>query len=822
MSDTSKQERIDELLAKFDRALEANESQKATDVLKEAVLLDPNNKAVNTRWLSIANGTGDASIVALLTRYYKSGDDGDGMAALAAAKSTKSFPTHVAQAALDSLLATDRKLPLLDQLLAALITHNLEVRQYAAARLGVDAAKLLEVCLTTGDASFAAVTFLPMDGTLWTSKDVQADAQAEAFRLLLSFLGRDLCQNVPNRESVLRAIARQLDKGSENVTKLLENQDSFNSIMRGLDIRLPVGLRGQAMLCASKWLESTKAKGDIMLVHFVSERVVQQPIIAFSAAASVFPIVTAVAVKLFLTEGFLPQLVSQLEAPIIAEAEEHRAALEQAALTLLSASCIDNSCREAIRHHCSQWLERLVQETDAANGALATLVQAKISENGKDLATITRSLVQFTVTAGEGTDDQQQAIEGLAYSSLQPAVKEAMSSDSRLLHHLVLALQTQSASTLGCLTIFANMTAYTPVQTEEQKKLTQLKAYANANAAAVSTKVDMLETDNKVSLRCKKLLAAELIPALVSYGRTMTSSTNMGLLTAILLAMAKEQKNRAKMTQQGAVKLLFQIRERTNKAFELEAQRAIQFTAAHALARLLISTNPQHVFTANLPASTAVSVLVPLLNPDSSSSDNARNLLPTFEALLALTNLASLPPDSGVAELIIRLAWSYIEDLLFSPTVMVQRATAELLCNLSISPFLVEKVADGSPDAKRRLQILLALTDVEDMATRRAIGGAFASLTEWDVAVAAILDAKNGKGIEALLSSCSDESSEVRVRAVVSIGNIAGAPSDMGVQGRRALMEHDGMASLMRCTKNTNDAQVLTMIMAILTQLQAS
>jgi len=164
-------------------------------------------------------------------------------------------------------------------------------------------------------------------------------------------------------------------------------------------------------------------------------------------------------------------------------------------------------------------------------------------------------------------------------------------------------------------------------------------------------------------------------------------------------------------------------------------------TAAHALARILISVNPSHVFSNALPVTSAIRPLLSLLEDDPST--DRRDLLATFESLLALTNLASTEDDTA-RDAIIRLAWPKLEDLLLSDSTPVQRATVELVCNLMASQQGIAKFADGSKQSDNRLHILLALAGAEDMATRRAAGGALAMLTGWDVVVDAVVQRERG------------------------------------------------------------------------------
>lgn len=482
--------------------------------------------------------------------------------------------------------------------------------------------------------------------------------------------------------------------------------------------------------------------------------------------------------------------------------------LETSALELLSAACVDKNCREAIERYCSNWLRDLSEERDGTHKALSALVLAKINATSQD--EVTEKLADL-VLVNESNKDQ--AIEGLAYTTLQPKVKEDICGNANLIKRLVIALEERPTATFGCLTIFTNLTKYRATRTEEQKKMAQLKAYANSQKPEPD---DPLDNDSFVTARAKKLLDADVVPALVSCCKQTSSPTNVAMVVQTLLSLSREQKHRTKMVQQGAIKLLLQIRERIAKTDKSTGEASIiERHASHAIARLLISVNPAHVFSATFPASSAVSSLIPLLTHDQDSEQ--RDLLPTFESLLALTNVASME-DPTARDLIIRSAFERLEDLLFSSNTLVQRASVELVCNLMASPTGVAKFADGSKDAKRRLHILLALADVQDLATRRAAGGALAMLTEWDSAVAAVLD--KDRGVEMLLTMCEDESDEMRHRGMACLANVVNAPGEVGVRGVKTVKESNAGEVVKEALRKTKNQEVLGLGVAVLKKLQ--
>lgn len=395
---------------------------------------------------------------------------------------------------------------------------------------------------------------------------------------------------------------------------------------------------------------------------------------------------------------------------------------------------------------------------------------------------------------------QHSSIEGLAYTSLQSNIKEKLANDKSFLQQLIKALKeapAKSPTTYGALSILVNLTIYMPTLSEEQKKMTQLKAYANASKSPAAT--DPLNNDVHVSERCKAVFEAGAIPVLVTHSQH-GSTASLSLVVSIISSLSRNQKIRGQMAQQGAIKLLLH-------AYPLfpSSHASAQRTTAHALARILISTNPMHVFGGSNPLSitSAIRPLLSLLQEDTISEQ--RDLLPTFESLLALTNLAST--DDSTRQAILRLCFPTIEDLLLSQNALVQRASAELICNLTLSPQGVALFADGSKQASQRLHVLLALSDAEDFETRRAAGGALAGLSEWDSAVDAIL--KREGGVRLLLGLCKEDKEELKHRGVVCVLNVVSAPGEIGERGVEAVTDEGGVDVLKDVLKSTRNQEIL-------------
>ena len=409
-------------------------------------------------------------------------------------------------------------------------------------------------------------------------------------------------------------------------------------------------------------------------------------------------------------------------------------------------------------------------------------------------------------------DGRQHSIEGLAYASLQPKIKQSLVADPELLKKLVKTLKDappRSPTTYGALSIFVNLTRYRPAMTEEEKKMSQLKAYANAAGKLAGP--DPLESDEHVAARCQKVFDAGLIPVLVTHSKN-GSPASLALVISIIHALAVTKSLRGPLAQQGAVKLLL-----VGWAVTPEADQVPRRTAAQALARILISTNPALVFGGNRanPVGAAIRPLASIVPPDPAAE--TRDLLPTFEALMALTNLASLDDDDETRRAIISTAWAHIEEQLLSSNQLVAKAAVELVCNLMQAPEGVMLYADGTPQAATRLHILLALADAEDDGTRSAAGGALASLTGYEPVVRGVL--RRDRGVKVLLGMCNDEDERLRHRGVVAIYNLAMADGEVGELAREAIENEDGVEVLKGCLKQSRRPEIVQVTVEALKKL---
>ncbi|KAI1816620.1 ARM repeat-containing protein [Poronia punctata] len=650
----------------------------------------------------------------------------------------------------------------------------------------------------------------------------------------------ETCEALDRLTKLLNKDAAAEDAKSESVCDILDDM-CVDTVLGYLDMRHSDAVRQHAILTASAYLKAAGNKGGAALQKFFYDRIKRGTyddyIVAFCVAGAMFPIAPVPTVEMFLSEGFLPSLD-----PLMRRKWKSRK-VETACLEMLDAASMHPQCREAIKKYCTEWLEEVVgqdpaelfkaihtaePEVEVTAGSismrrhsqvvqqLATVILAKLmavpstgQEANKDgegrIRPATTSIVDLskrfiTTLLTDPESGKRHSIEGLAYATIQPVIKEEVVRNPDLLKILVKILgeaPPKSPLTYGALSIFSNLTRYRPVQSEEEKKMNQLKAYANA--AGKLPPPNPLDGDERVTERCKKVFAAGIVPVLVTHSRHVSSAA-LSIIVSILFSLSVTTSIRGQLAQQGAVNLLIAAWSVLPEA-DVQTKR----TAAQALARILISTNPTLVFggTRARPQTAAIRPLTSILPPDANA--DTRDLLPTFESLMALTNLASTDDDTRAT--IIRNAMPEIEEQLLSSNAYVSKAATELICNLVQSVEGIALFAENTPQAANRLHILLALADAEDEATRSAAGGALASLTAYEEVVRGVV--KRERGVDVLLGLCNEDKEDLRHRGVFAIFNMISCEGDAGKMAREAVKGKDGLNILQSCAKKSRSAGVV-------------
>jgi hypothetical protein len=156
--------------------------------------------------------------------------------------------------------------------------------------------------------------------------------------------------------------------------------DSVETMLGYLDMRQTDMVRGHATLTTSAYLKASGQKGVEYLTEFFHSRVGKGTyddfIVAFSVAAAIFPVVPDVIATLFLSEGFVVSL-----GPLMRRKWKSKK-VEQAALEMLNAACMNTLCREAIQKYCTEWLEEIVNDVPETHVDVSSPERHSVIEDG--------------------------------------------------------------------------------------------------------------------------------------------------------------------------------------------------------------------------------------------------------------------------------------------------------------------------------------------------------------------------------------------------------------------------------------------------------
>jgi len=562
--------------------------------------------------------------------------------------------------------------------------------------------------------------------------------------------------------ALLNSLIR-LTSSNQQLLKSFGSNLPFKVLLPLLSTLQPESVRSRSIVLLSTLISKEDATSPTLstlqsqLADFVTAKLsLSTPndyVTAFSVLAAVFTIKTEVGAHVFLQEGFLEEAV---EEPLELD-DNHQ--VVKSLLELLSAAAVDKNCRTRILKVAQSFLEDSTQGENTEIRALAGSVLAKLSSASTQPPAVGVDLLKIFKDAYNAKNQTAllSSIEGLAFSSTSPQTKDQLIKDAFFLSSLLTLLKSPNQPhplVYGCLSILVNLTSYKPPLNEEQKRINEIRRLAKETDVHT---VDELDKDVHVTARCKVLLTMGVVPAI----NAMALNSSPACIVAIahvLLSMATAAAHRGILAHQGVVKLILSL---LSKQVDSETEISL----SHALAKILISVNPSLIFSSRTPITTPIQPLTSLL-----ANDSLPNELPRFEALLALTNLASA--DDTARTFIVEKSWPLIETLLLNDNALVQRASTELVCNLVVSQKGAEKFIPGqkNPSAVSRLHLVLALADVEDVNTRRAAGGALAMLTDFEEVCEALGEVE--RAVERAVRMVGDADEDCAFRGVVCVRNL--------------------------------------------------
>jgi hypothetical protein len=432
---------------------------------------------------------------------------------------------------------------------------------------------------------------------------------------------------------------------------------------------------------------------------------------------------------------------------------------------LLAHASAHKPCRERIvSSDLQRWLERSsLQTSDTSLRSASAVALIKLSrgtaEDTKGVAatgsqpspspsineTELASLMKNLVVSGDDSSAITNAVEGLAYMSIEPQIKETLSKDTTFLSRVfnliprpkknqVLSVlpATNTAQVYGIAVIISNICSYRPRLSQEQEHVAKLKQMANnPSPSGLKSKpvTDPLDNDSHVKERCRRMVNAGVGDVLSGMVRVTDGKGVYVNVAKAMLGLVEDKENRGKLLQGGCSRALITIIRSLLPPATTPVNQVEEsvLDAIQALAKFAITASPLHVFGpdqgSTLDAIRPFSIL--LLHPSSS-------LLQRFEGLMALTNLSSTSPEASTRISKSEGLMNKVEFMLLDDNQLVQRASMELVCNLIAGSDEVFDKYGGQEEtasSKSKLQILAALSDVEDTHTRLAASGALATVT---------------------------------------------------------------------------------------------
>ncbi|CAL1694466.1 unnamed protein product [Somion occarium] len=559
-------------------------------------------------------------------------------------------------------------------------------------------------------------------------------------------------------------------------------QDELNLLVTAFLPSQPLTIRSKAYIGVSAFcqrLRETSGKPDEAtdaiaralgpaIISRLAETDEQNVISGLTFLTALFQVDWQAASAIFTQDGAIESVFDG--ADLFPKSSDISIALAQ----LLGQAVGHKTCRVAVPPQYIEWLEsKSRQNADAATRAAAAVALIKLSRGSEsDASEIGGSegpssssssdelmkLMKGLVVEGLNISSLSDAVEGLAYLSVDPKFKEQLSSDVTFLSRLFsLIPHKPSASTdtpeagmspiYGTVLIISNLCAYRPKLSQEEAQIAKLRRMAKVPGKGQpeeDPEVSKLEDEEHVQERGRRLIEAGVLGALSAAVKATDSRAVRLLVGKALLSLVEDKENRGKVLQSGGAKALMTIIHgvlpsptSSTQPHNLSPLHTLDLEPIQALAKLAITASPVQVFGPNEGAlyDAIRPFALMLVHPTS-------NLLQQFEAIMALTNLSSSSPEAADRIAKAEGLMNKVELLMLENHTLIRRASTELICNIVAGSEEVFNRYGGerNASAKSKLQVLVALCDLDDLPTRLAASGALATLTAAPEACQSLLE----------------------------------------------------------------------------------
>ncbi|GMH71950.1 hypothetical protein TL16_g05792 [Triparma laevis f. inornata] len=420
-----------------------------------------------------------------------------------------------------------------------------------------------------------------------------------------------------------------------------------------------------------------------------------------------------------------PTSISDISAAIDTKNVTHAAAIIEQAV-----SC--DRGREMFKPIFENGGAEKIMEKEPAKGAVI-LAKVGVSSGGG---------VEVVDNALESLDTEgKRGVEAVMLCSGGTKVKDYLCKGKRLLKLVDFGLKAEGVEKYGFAVIVCNLCVSVEELRKEAFRDKEFSEEQYDKLLEMSKQKDPneekeMDPEQNVLKRIRKVVQMNGV-------RSLVKNLDGGeMIATALCRMSIDQESRGSIIQQGGLTASIQLSGLEGKAGK---------TASHALAKLLVTTDPAMLRSEQLFG--AIKPLIKLVDDHESSS------LQCFEALLSLTNLAGGEGKGPVAQGTRAIAYA-----MFSDHELVRRAATECMSNLLPHSKAFEHFE--IPE-KMRIWITFARDFKEEFETARAAAGGLAmSLHEHPVKLSFIT---NDEGFSMLKELIESGNLELMHRSFVSL-----------------------------------------------------
>ncbi|QLG74923.1 hypothetical protein HG535_0H02500 [Zygotorulaspora mrakii] len=452
-----------------------------------------------------------------------------------------------------------------------------------------------------------------------------------------------------------------------------------------------------------------------------------------------YPVLTSLCSEVFLGE----RLVKQFKRKVLVQDDED---FTKNLLKLFSIACIDENVRVYISEHYISLLEQSIKIK--AYTVLTTLVLVKTWSFAKlqnvSINALAEILIDVIMTMDIDVckdEELSASIEGLAYLSLKTSVKQSLRKKKRVCNQLAALAKAENmnSDSYGSLVVLGNLSVYPEDKKDgsslEPKAMRDLKSYSDLKSPIDSNGgSNVKETKEEVlQFNTEYIVKEQVLSALCAKFGGLSHGSKQQVIR-LIYNVTRDRTCIDDCIKQGCITSVLEYMVNNQSSKDI-----VKVYAARALAKMLIYTNPSLIFNKYSPVNAIGPLfeLIPKVAPnaqDESFDSDLLTVVDTYEALLALTNLASTEGSQG-EEVCKRIAtndefWSMIENLMLDENTVLQRSTLELIGNLMSNPLPIAAKFFNfeNPRSVKNFNVLVKLLDLNDLPSQRAVTAIFANI----------------------------------------------------------------------------------------------